>query len=357
MAQRLASETLAPRYPLALTRSCTAAPCSLPEPRHGASLAFDPHNRHLMLFGGRTPDGTPQDRTWEWDGFGWYSVTVGNAPAARAGHTVALDARRGSLILFGGAGGYENAPKAFGDTWEYLGSQLGWRHLTDAGPPARYQATMGSAAIGDQNSLAGVLLHGGVGATGSTLGDTWVWDGQTWAARPTQSDDCPVTPPATPLLPRCRRLAGLITTADQRALLVGGRLGPPSADLQQTPETDSVVWQWDGARWSAAPIYRPPTVLGRYGHFAGSAPATTGPQALVTLGDSPGGLRQDSFLLDLTSGQFAPQLGPAPDPRTAAAVAYDEERDEVVLFGGRGSSTVLRDTWTFTPSAGWRVQK
>ena len=353
VAQRLATETLAPSYALALSPTCVAAPCALPPARHGATLAFEPHSRHLVLFGGRRQDGTALGDTWEWDGLGWQSVATPSAPAARAGHTVALDARRGNLLLFGGAGGDENNPQPLADTWEYLGAAAGWQQLTAAGPPARYQAAMASAAIGDQNSLAGVLLYGGTGATGSTLGDTWVWNGQSWSALPLQSDPCPTAPPATPLLPRCRSQAGLIATASQQALLVGGRLGPVSPDA--TPELDTVVWLWDGARWSPAPIYRPPTVLGRYGHFAGRAPAAPGPQALVALGDSPSGLRQDSFLLDLTSGQFAPQLGLAPDPRAEAAVAYDEERDEVLLFGGRGSPALLSDTWSFTPSAGWRV--
>jgi hypothetical protein len=117
---------------------------------------------------------------------------------------------------------------------------------------------------------------------------------------------------------------------------------------------DDTVWQWDGARWSPAPVYRPPAVLGRYGHFAGQAP---GGSALVAFGVAPGGLRQDSYLLDLGSGQFAPQLGLAPAPRAEAAVAYDEERGEVLLFGGRGDTVPLGDTWSFTPAAGWRALK
>ncbi|HRI53192.1 MAG TPA: kelch repeat-containing protein, partial [Pseudomonadota bacterium] len=93
---------------------------------------------------------------------------------------------------------------------------------------------------------------------------------------------------------------------------------------------------------------------GRYEHSAGPAP---GGSALVAFGDSPAGLRQDSFGLDLASGQFVPQLGTAPAPRAEAAMAYDEERDEVLLFGGRGATAPLGDTWSFTPAAGWRAQK
>lgn len=350
--QRAATEPLASRYPLALAPACVAAPCAVPEPRRGATLALEPRSRHLVLFGGRRQDGTALADTWEWDGLGWQSVAAAGAPPARAGHTVALDGRRGTLLLFGGAGGTEGSPQPLADTWEYLGAQAGWSRVATLGPPARSQAAMASAAItAAAADPAGVLLHGGQDGSGNTLGDTWLWDGQAWSAPPLMNDPCPAVPPSVATLPRCRRQAALIPAPGSRALLIGGRLGPTSAG---TPETADEVWQWDGARWSPAQVYRPPTVLGRYGHSAGPAP---GGSALVAFGDSPAGLRQDSFLLDLTSGQFAPQLGTAPAPRAEAAMVYDEERDEVLLFGGRGDTAPLGDTWSFTPAAGWRAQK
>ena len=352
MLMRAAAEPLASRYPLALSPACVAAPCAVPEPRRGATLALEPRSRHLVLFGGRRQDGTALADTWEWDGLGWQSVAAASAPPARAGHTVALDGRRGTLLLFGGAGGAEGSPQTFADTWEYLGAAAGWSRIATSGPPARSQAAMVTAAVTTAAAdPAGLLLHGGQDGSGNTLGDTWLWDGQSWSAPPLMSDPCPAVPPSMATLPRCRRQAALIPAPGSHALLLGGRLGPASAGA---PELDNEVWQWDGARWSPAPVYRPPTVLGRYGHFAGRAP---GNAALVAFGDSPGGLRQDSFLLDLGSGQFAPQLGPAPPPRAEAAVAYDEERDEVLLFGGRGDTAPLGDTWSFTPAAGWRPQK
>jgi hypothetical protein len=140
------------------------------------------------------------------------------------------------------------------------------------------------------------------------------------------------------------------------ALLVGGRLGPVRAGVAQAPEFDQVVWRWDGAGWSVAPLLRPPTLLGRFGHSAGLA-AASGSLAMVAFGDSASGLRQDTFVLDLATGLPAPQLGPAPPPRAEAALAYDDERDEVVLLGGRGEQTLYSDTWSFTPAAGWRPHK
>ena len=48
---------------------------------------------------------------------------------------------------------------------------------------------------------------------------------------------------------------------------------------------------------------------------------------------------------------------PSTQNRAEAAVAYDGERDEVLLLGGRGDRGLLGDTWSFTPSAGWRAHK
>jgi hypothetical protein len=363
--QRAAADALQARYPLALQRACVGPPCALPEPRCDATLAMDPRSRHLVLFGGRRQDGTALGDTWEWDGIGWNQVMLPpqSTPSARAGQAVALDARRGSLLLFGGAGGTADAPQPLADTWEYLGEPAGWSQVASGGPPARHQAAMASAEVsflGNGSNLSrppGVLLHGGIDASGHTLGDTWVWDGHAWSMPPRQSDACPSVPPSSPTVPRCRSQAAIIPTTGSGlgALLVGGRLGP-AAPGAAPPEFDDRIWRWDGARWSPAAVSRPPTVLGRFAHYAGLAAASR-PLGLVALGDSGAGLRQDAFVLDLSSGSLSPQLGPAPAPRAAAAVAYDDERDEVVLLGGRGEQALYDDTWSFTPASGWRAHR
>ena len=42
----------------------------------------------------------------------------------------------------------------------------------------------------------------------------------------------------------------------------------------------------------------------------------------------------------------------APAPRWDAAMAFDEARGNVVLYGGRSASTTFSDTWVLGP-AGW----
>ena len=116
---------------------------------------------------------------------------------------------------------------------------------------------------------------------------------------------------------------------------------------------------WDGQSWSQPAIYRPPVVLGRFAHAAAFAAfPQASPALLVGFGEAQSGvLRADSFLLDLhpgaTTGQFAPQLGAAPPARREAALAYDDERGEVLLFGGLGAAGALGDTWRFEPAGHW----
>ena len=46
-------------------------PQASPEPRFGASAAYDPRTRTVLLFGGRLEPGTPVQDTWAWNGTTW----------------------------------------------------------------------------------------------------------------------------------------------------------------------------------------------------------------------------------------------------------------------------------------------
>jgi hypothetical protein len=223
-----------------------------------------------------------------------------------------------------------------------------WRRLSTTSPTGRRLAALGSAPIGDTR---GLLLFGGQDASGGVLGDSWLWDGNGWRAG--SSSLCVARPLLPSLLPRCRIGATLVPLATSRAtLLIGGWLGPqPAGSL----EPDEVIWRFDGQQWSVAPLYRPPFVLSRYQHGAATLQSSTGPSAVwVGLGDSSVGLRQDSYLLDESTGQFQPLLGGVPSPRSESAIAFDREREELVIFGGRSDAGLLDETYTFTVATGYQ---
>lgn len=303
--------------------------------RAGAALAYEPGSRRLILVGGRR-GGQPLADLWTWDGARWRR---GPDPAfaARSDHTLALDARpgRGRLLLHGGRGA-DGAVR--GDAWEYDGTA--WSQLP-SGPAPRALAAL--APVAD-----GLLLSGGLDGRDAALGDTWLWDGQSWREQTTARDACPDEPPAVASRPRCRAGAALVSSGSG-ALLLGGRLGPQPLSAAAA-ELDEVAWRWTGSTWSALSVSTP-AVLARW---LPSAAALPGGQVLIGAGRSSGGPRQDFYLLDATTGSAHPILGLGPEPRHAAALAYDPARGEALLVGGEAASGELRSTAAFDPAtAAW----
>ena len=151
-----------------------AAPSAVWTPR----LAYDSIRGITVMFG-RDQDG---GATWEWDGLEWRSRTPldpegdGNPPG-REVHAMAFDSRRGVVVLFGGNSGPD---WQYGDTWEWDGSS--WAHRTpadpegDGDPVARSQHAMG---FDSENGVV-VLFGGSAYFPDRLLEDTWEWDGVSW---------------------------------------------------------------------------------------------------------------------------------------------------------------------------------
>ncbi len=178
-------------------------------------------------------------------------------PKPRAGHAVTYDAVRNRIVLFGGD---SLAGSLFGDTWEWNGES--WAQVQDIGPSAR-----AFHALAYDSSRGRSVLFGGRTAS-ARLGDTWEWDGESWAQA---ADSGPVA------------RSGHSMTFDsvrQRIVLFGGEL----------QELLNDIWEWDGSRW----------------------------------------VQQDEQ---------------GPSARINAAMAYDSSRNRIVLFGGASQNQGLGDTW------------
>src|SRR5207253_2882755 len=95
------------------------------------------------------------------------------------------NASTSSAVLFGGSvsgGGY------LGDTWAWNGST--WAQLTPStSPPARFAASMAyDTAIGKAILFGGGYVNHGNSAY---YNDTWTWDGTTWAKLRLQTSPSP----------------------------------------------------------------------------------------------------------------------------------------------------------------------
>jgi hypothetical protein len=315
-------EQLGPRWQQASPTQSPAAP-------RGPAMALDAYRGRTVLFGGCQVDsplasiaGASSD-TWEWDGQDWLLCQPVNQPSARFFHSMAFDAARRRIVMFGGRDA--NGTNPADTTWEWDGSD--WTNVTPtAGPSPREVAGLAYDAVRQRT-----VLFGGCASVNVQLADTWTWDGTQW----TQMS------PANSPQPRFGCAMAWDST-NTRVLLFGG--------FSSTSVVND-LWQWDGVNWTqvAVPGLLPP---GRHGH-ALAFDDTRGD--LVLFGGDPGPLG-DTWRFDGTSWQQKPSVT-VPTARRWSAAAFDGLRRQFVLFGGQdmttGQNGNAADTWTWHDDSAW----
>ena len=169
------------------------------------ALAFDESRGRIVLFGGWDHTNPVKlGDTWEWDGSTWEEMTPTVSPPARDAHSMAYDATRRRVVLFGGQPSFSGI---LADTWLWDGANC-TEAVTDNGPAARRFHAMVYDAQGDRTVLFGGSNPNFVP---TYLDDTWVWDGSRWTA---------VDPRLTP--PRRSGHAMAYDAARQRVVLFSG---------------------------------------------------------------------------------------------------------------------------------------
>ena len=315
-----------------------ASATNAPPARQQAAMAFDPALHRLILFGGQSAGGTLLQDTWAWNGQQWTELSTGDqpglgpSPSARSGAAMAFDPA-GDLVLYGGtgygptetpvattttttpgatpAGGSSGGagssaapaatPRTLGDTWQWTAS--GWVLAATSGPPA----LTGASLTFDSSAGSSVLFGGSTSPAGSpspaASNQTWVWNGQRWAAAKS-----PAAPPArsAAVLADAPALGGVVLLggASSSGLLADG-------------------WLWTPAGWAAA------RVSGGFAPRAGAAWAAdvptqegtgTGAATLVFGGhDAAGNVLGDTGLLVATKpAPTSPSTHPTPPTTTPA---------------------------------------
>jgi len=295
-------------------------PLVSPPTRVAASMAYDAASHQTVLFGGGIAGTSicvpyvlcePVGDTWTWDGSNWTLHLLVVSPPARVQASMAYDAPRGQIVLFGGAGAGHGR-----DTWTWDGSS--WLpHLPATSPGARQAASMEYDA---QAQL--VVLF--AGCCRGPQDDTWTWDGNTWSEVPRT-------------WPENRFGAGMARdAATGQVVLFGGR------DYANQLFNDT--WTWDGTSWTEQhPSVSPPARVWTNVVYDAAT------KQLVLFGGNTGTSNlNDTWTWDGTSWtqQFPTN---SPSPRRAPAMAYDAATGQVVLFGGYDgvSQSDLNDTWTW----------
>jgi cysteine-rich repeat protein len=163
-----------------------------------------------------------------------------------------------------------------------------------------------------------ILLFGGTTSTAPATNETWIWQTNQWRQlRPR------TTPPAI-------KNPVLVYDARRRRVVLFTGTDPLS------------VWEWDGVDWSQrTQTGEPPkaVVVGGYHEATQQVVAFDG-----------------AVSFQWTGTAWIKHPGPHPSARTATVMAYFKTSDatgNLVMFGGRGPTLLLDDTWEFDGTR-WR---
>lgn len=334
-----------------------------PEGRTGHALAWDPVRQVVVLFGGTLTSGAYSSETWTWNGRQWNAVVTEPHPTRRSFASVTWDDERKNLVLFGGQTENGFSP----ETWTFDGRR--WELRQTGVPPQRINESMAWDPVRKNVVLVG-------GGFSDTYGDTWLWNGTSWRA-------------FTGLGPTPRSRANLVWDSGSQALLlfggtskngaaladsalfdgkkwtsVGGEQPAPRFDASMAADetrqqivlhggarSDGVslgdTWIFGGGQWKQGPLISQ--------HRKAALRWDERRKQLVLIGstfNSFDGALVDGYAWDGSSwSRIFSQLSPT--ARSQTANAFDEERKELVVFGGYSTNFPTGDTWLWNGRA-WR---
>lgn len=215
-----------------------------------------------------------------------------------------------------------------------------WTNRTPASTKPAGRSDFGMAY---DAARARIVIFGGSSSTcpSSKCADVWEWDGATatWADR---------SPPTLPPVWPSGRVNHAMTydTGRGKIVLFGGE----STTCSECADT----WEWDGGdgTWiDRTPSGTKPSV--RYRH-AMSFDAARG-KAVMFGGRSGATAYQDTWEWDGAAGTWTDRTPASvnPPPRYRHAMAFDQGRARLVVFGGfDGFSVLFDDTWEWNGAAG-----
>ncbi len=293
------------------------------------SLAFDAADNETVMFGGETANASYTNDTWVEVGGHWTNETnPHDAPPARVRASMDYDPNMGGVLLFGGYDGSDLA-----DTWLFAGGHWTDVSYVSLAPPARDGAMMAFDPEPDEN---GSVLFGG-DSGGSTLNDTWIWEGWSGWVKANSS----LTPP--PL-----DGGGLAYDPSTGYLLLYGGLDVCGflcfAFSNETWEFYSGEW------WPVAPPANPGARIG----FVMAFDPTLG-RIVLFGGGNFSATFDDMWEFDGGSWfRLSPSALPSPrlDPESSSAPGPGAP----MLFGGQDpAGEELADTWVYEDAPGLSV--
>ncbi len=281
------------------------APVASPPARYEHAMAYDSVRQRVVLFGGRTGPNNEDllDDTWEWNGTNWAEISSPVRPAPRSGSPMVFNEATGRVLLYGGytqGGGTQDTWQWDGATWEKTPANSAPSYRQDHG--LAYDLSRGTA-----------VLFGGFSF--DIDGGTWELDrlGSNWSERVPSSAPSP------------RLNVGFAYDAARNVSVLFGGWNSGNATLDET-------WQWNGASWTnvggeCTPSSRSPAMA--YNAARSRMIVYTGADVWAWNGAVWGRLETAS----------------SPAVRSEAAIAYDGNAEEMIMFGGISGSIPMSETW------------
>ena len=303
-----------------------------PSPRVFHQMSYDSARQLIVMFGGQSglfstvEDEFPQaswlNDTWTLNGDIWQPVNTPTSPDFAEGYGMAFDANRNVTVLIGPSkeSGENNR---FAKMWEFDGSV--WQTATENEEiPAQSHPLL--AFDPHQKDL---FLF-----SGFQLSDIWQYDGQSWSRFPSE----------VPPLMRGSPIAKVVYFEQLEAFVFTNLTG----ETEQFTPLQEDRWSFlpsrdesNGERFGFDMVYDTQRgVIVLFGGQGQARPAEDLPvEAMQTL--------NDTWEFD---GKIWCEVSPrqVPPARYGHAMAYDEARGVVILFGGiANDGTYLNDTWEY----------
>ena len=341
----LADATPTPRTPIDAPASnglwqlqTSVAPPSTPL---GRMMVYDSvHHQTVVVLG--TTDDTPVQTWTSYDGIDWTNQTSDITPNPVYGAALAFDEAHGEVVMFGGSNDTSESEVSndSGETWLWSGSY--WRQaFPTTSPPVRDGATMTYDPVHQQ-----VIMFGGEQEQISQadnsvivvpLDDTWAWDGFEWQQMATSQA---ITPPA-----RGDESLTFDAAHGEIVMFGGGGNDPFAAQSNQFFLNDT--WIWDGASWHPEQAANSPSAR------VGATMAFDADRNVVVMF---GGLQgqdgdpdsnqydNDTYTWNGFGWSGLPNAG-APSPRFDTGLVYDAMNHRTLLVGGYAGDPSPQDVW------------
>jgi MYXO-CTERM domain-containing protein len=293
--------------------------------RYGHGLAYDPVRKKTVLYGGTVNEPPPfLSDTWEWDGAAWHDVSGSEGPGGRLFHDLAYSSLHGGAVLIGGVTAFEFS-SARNDVWRW--DDDGWTQLEPAGDELPLVA---GHAIAFDSARKVMVLYGGFGL--DEIDHVWELGDAGWTDR----GDLAVSPGSVDMFSMA------YDAAHQKTLLFGGSTPAGWSDDPFNPRSDA-TYLWNGKGWTGIDPERPSPRSG----MASAYDEKRGRIVLFGGTPAPDGGQFSDETWEYGDGRFELREPlRRPPARESARLAYDAERDRMVLFGGFGL-TDGDDTWTY----------